>query len=136
MYGSCCCRNIEIRWQVIDLSLVPRACQCEYCRASKAAWVSKSGSRFKATIRKRELHRETTQGCGLARFHECSSCGDVVFVTAAIDGELYGALNASCMHNPQGFGPAISTEFGKQDSEQKVARWRSNWCHPVRIIAP
>ena len=134
LYGSCRCRNIEIRWQIIDLSLVPRACQCDYCRCRAAAWVSKSGSRFDATIRNSDLHREVTHGSGRARFHECSNCEEAVFVTAELDGELYGVLNANCLQNPQGFWSPVTTEFGTQSAEQKMERWRQNWCYPVRII--
>ena len=133
MFGSCHCKNIEIRWQIIDFSLVPRACQCEYCRSRSAAWVSKSGSRFVASIRNGDLHRVVTHGSGNAHFHECTHCGDPVFVTAEIDGELYGVLNANCLYNPQGFGTPVATDFGSQSPGEKLERWRSNWCYPVHI---
>lgn len=135
MYGSCSCKNIEIHWQTIDYSLVPRACQCDYCRSRQAAWVSKSGSKFEIRIHREALHRAATHGSGCAAFHECCHCGEVVFVTAEIDGALYGVLNANCLQNPQGFAPAVRTEFASQSAQQKIDRWRQNWCHPVRIVS-
>ena len=35
MYGGCDCKNIEIVWHIADQELVPRACQCEYCRVGR-----------------------------------------------------------------------------------------------------
>jgi|GEM_PF-5774064 len=75
-------------------------------------------------------------GSRSARFHECGSCGQVVFVTADIGGEVYGALNALCMKNKLGFPPALSTNYFSATAGQKRDRWRQNWCHPVTITIP
>ena len=133
MRGRCECGNIEVDWQVVDYSLAPRACQCDYCRERGAAWVSKSGSRFTATVHRPEQHRVATHGSGRARFHECTHCGQPVFVTAEIDGDLYGVLNAGCLRNPQGFPLPVEMDFSGQDPDQKRERWQRNWCGPVRL---
>jgi hypothetical protein len=91
--------NIEICWQITDYSLVPRGCPCDYCAQKSAAYVSKSGSRFAVIIHNSALHRTVQNGSHQAHFRECAHCGDVVFVTAQIEGETYGALNAHCLHN-------------------------------------
>ena len=36
MHGSCRCKNIAVEWQTVDYSVVPRQCQCEYCKAKSA----------------------------------------------------------------------------------------------------
>lgn len=131
--GHCRCRNIEVHWQLVDYSLVPRRCQCEYCLARDAAYVSKAGSRVDITIHKPALHEIHQQGSMSASFHECGHCHDLVLVTAEIDGELFGALNANCLHNPRGFGESVAMTLYDQSAEQKIARWRQNWCHPVFI---
>ena len=131
--GSCDCNNIEIKWHTVDHSLVPRACQCDYCRGKSAAYVSKSGTRFDVTIRRDKLHKTVRHGSNSADFHECANCDQVIFVTAEISGELYGALNANHLNNKLGFSASVATEFVPQSAEEKRERWRQNWCHPVVI---
>ncbi len=131
--GSCGCNNITFSWHNVDLSLVPRQCGCDYCAAKGAAYISKSGTRVKATIRNQALHAVKHHGSGQAAFHECSHCGDVVFATAEIDGDLYGALNAQCLDKRERFPEAIQVNFSDQSPQDKLDRWRQNWCYPVLI---
>lgn len=129
--GGCQCRNIELRWQCVDLSLVPRACQCAYCRSKGASYVSKSGTRVTVSIRNPNLHTTVRHGSEQADFHECIHCGELVLVTSEIDGETYGALNASCIDNPRGFSPSVATDTRASSAADKQARWRANWCGPI-----
>lgn len=134
MSGGCKCNNIQIIWHTVDHSLVPRACQCDYCLLKSAAYVSRSGTRFEVLIQRSELHRTVRQGSNCAVFHECGNCDQLVFVTADIDGELFGALNANHLRNKFGFPDALTTTYSDQTAEQKRERWRLNWCCPVRMI--
>lgn len=128
MRGNCSCKDIQITWQLVDHSLVPRACQCNYCISKSAAYVSKSGSRFEVLISNHKQHNIIQHGSNSADFHECGNCGQVAFVTAEIDGELYGALNANLLHNNFGFAEAVKANFSNQSAEQKMERWQKNWC--------
>ena len=133
MRGHCRCNNIEVLWRTVDFSVVPRACQCSYCRAKGAAYVSKSGTSVNVRIHHQGLHRIIQHGSNNAEFHECGRCGDVVLVSVEIDGEIYGALNAHCMTNRFEFSPGQIVDYAGQSVEQKRLRWRQNWCYPVRI---
>lgn len=133
--GACRCKNLQLSWQTVDYSVVPRACQCAYCVAQGAAYVSKSGSAFSARIAHPTQYRVVTHGSGLAQFHECTHCSDLVFVSVDIDGDCYGAINSRCLVNPRGFADAVPFDFSGQSDEQKQQRWRQNWCSPVRITS-
>jgi hypothetical protein len=133
MRGSCSCNNIEVVWHTVDYSVVPRACQCDYCRAKGAVYASKSGTAMEVLIHKVDLHRIITHGSGVARFHECGNCTELVFVTADIDGEMYGALNAACLKNKLGFSGAVVADYSGDSAAERRERWRQHWCHPVRI---
>jgi hypothetical protein len=133
--GSCKCNNIEIIWHNVDRSLVPRECQCDYCVAKGVSYVSKSGTRVEVQIRKENLHHIHQQGTMSAKFHECMSCGELVFVTAEIEEELYCSLNASCIKNPFEFGASIKMQLHNQTETERRRRWRENWCHPVLITS-
>lgn len=133
IYGHCDCRNIEVIWHTVDYSVAPRACQCDYCLARDAAYVSKAGTRVEVSIHNSKLHRIVRQGSESAEFHECGNCGRIVLATVELDGELYGALNANQLKNPRGFASPVKTDWSGQSAAQKLERWRQNWCHPVRI---
>lgn len=133
MRGSCKCRNIEVWWRTVDYSAVPRQCLCEYCREKSVCYVSKAGTRVDVTIRDARLHKTVRQGSNTAVFHECGNCGVLVLVTADIDGEVYGALNANCLDNPLGFCAAVEMDFSAQAAGDKMDRWKANWCRPVCI---
>lgn len=131
--GGCKCNNIQILWHTIDRSLVPRECQCCYCLFNRFSYVSKAGTRFNVSIHREALYSIHQQVMGGARFHRCENCGELVFATSEIEGELYGALNANCLNNPSGFGASVNTNFSTQTPLQKKKEWRQNWCYPVAI---
>ena len=131
--GRCACGNLQLHWQTVDYSIVPRACQCAYCLKRGARWVSKSGTRFAVSARDPNACHVARQGSGIAEFHECLSCGSVVAVTALIDGNTYGALNSACLHNPRGFVSSVSTNPSALSPDEKRARWQDNWCCPAEV---
>jgi hypothetical protein len=131
--GGCQCGNLQVVWKTVDYSVAPRACQCEYCRRHGAAYVSKAGTAFSAHIARPAQYRVVHHGSGMAQFHECSHCGELVFVTAQLNGDCYGALNAACLGNPLGFAEPVCVQLAAQTPEQKTQRWLETWCRPVRI---
>ena len=133
MRGSCKCNNIDVSWHTVDYSVVPRKCQCQYCMEKDASYVSKSRSRVVIHIHNAKLHKSVQHGTNSAIFHECGHCGELVFVTADIGGDIFAALNANCLENRRGFSDPVVTNFSNQSAEERIERWRRNWCHPVII---
>ena len=121
IHGGCDCNNIEIFWYIYGQTLVPRACQCEYCSSRSAAYVSRPDTGFEATIHSSESHRPIQHGSNSAIFHECSTCEQVVFVTAEVDGELYGALNANQFNDQSVVTAPVKLNFSSQSGEEKRA---------------
>ena len=134
--GRCQCGNFNIRWQTVDLSLVPRACSCDFCRPRDAAYVSKSGTSFRVSVNNRQLHKVTTHGSQQARFHLCGYCDDLVCVTAEFDGVTYGALNARLLNKPEKMNEPAVVDYSDNDASMKRDRWQANWCSPVSIDPP
>jgi hypothetical protein len=133
IYASCDCKNIEVFWCVGDLELVPRACQCEYFRSKSAAYVSQPNTKFEATVRNVESHKQIQHGSYSAIFHECSICEQVVFVTAEMDGHRFGALNADRFIDQSVVSAPVKMDFRSQSGKDKRERWRQNWCRPVQV---
>jgi len=133
MRGSCSCNNILFSWKNIDFSIVPRRCGCTYCADKKAAYVSKSGTLVEVGVRQSQFHSVKHHGSGLAEFHECTNCGDLVFVSVLIKAETYCALNVNCLEKRDRFPEAVDVNFSDQPPEVKLERWKLNWCHPVLV---
>ena len=130
MRGKCSCGNIKFDWQNIDASLVPRTCQCLYCRNNNLTYVSKSGTRLSITIKRPQWHLIEHQGTGTADFHRCRFCNDVVLVTAVINNETFGVINRHCVQNVD-FPPPVALDFAEETREKRCERRFQNWCTPV-----
>ena len=133
MRGSCRCNNIQLSWRNVDYSLVPRACGCQYCGPRGAAYVSKSGTQVTVTARKPKLVRQQRHGSQQATFYECAYCNDIVLAASTIDGETYGAINVQCLDRQSRFPPPVQADVCGQSPEEKLRRWRSNWCSPATV---
>lgn len=112
MRGGCRCGNIQLDWRSVDLSIVPRACACDFCRTRAVLWVGKAGT-------------ET------ARFHECGHCDTLVLASCGIDGLCHGVLNANCLVNPAGFAAPVPLVLADEPLAERLERRRRNWCCPV-----
>jgi hypothetical protein len=132
IHGGCDCGNIKIVWNVDEPPRAPRACQCDYCTAQQASYVSAPGSGFSATIRRPEHHRIIHQGTETADFHECSVCNRLVFVSSNIEGDIYGVINSRCLRD-LGLETPVHMQFTQESKQVRLERRRRNWCHPVHI---
>ena len=133
MRGGCPCGNVQFLWRNVDFSLVPRACNCDYCSGRGAAWLSKSRTALEVSVRNTRLQRFAEQGSMQARFHECTHCDTVVWVGTRIDGEIYGAVNLACLRDSERFIPPRPVVLTELTAEEKLSRWQQNWCCPVTI---
>jgi len=135
MIGSCKCKNLIIDWKIRDLSLIPRACQCDYCRESKIQWVSKSGSNFSLTVRYSNKYQVDKNGTSLASFHKCLNCQEVVAISSTINNKNYGAINVQCLSQSNRFPCAKKVTPEKNlTGKSRQNMWQQNWCYPVEII--
>lgn len=135
MLGGCRCKNITFDWHIRDFSLVPRACQCNYCVSKNAAYVAKPGSKFSLTIMHAKIHHQHTQGSRSATFHECRLCHELVAVTCTIDGQNYGVINANVLAQRKRFPNAKAVQFTVKPKilADRLQQRKLNWSSPVTI---
>ena len=133
LHGSCACNNIQFIWHCDNSRLTPRACQCSYCLAHNAAYVTQAGSPVAIHINNQLFHATHQHGSHSAVFHECTKCQQVVFVSADIEGEIYAALNSQCLHQQNQLLAPVKRNFSQQSAKQKKQRWQQNWCKPTTI---
>ncbi|MEO0972096.1 MAG: aldehyde-activating protein [Pseudomonadota bacterium] len=103
----------------------PRACDCDYCQALGAAYLSAPGARI--DVRSERTLRRERQGSEQAEFLRCSGCGDLLAVIADFEGELRGAVNAQRLEGRAALAPSQPASPKLLDGGTKRERWQSLW---------
>lgn len=127
--GGCHCG--AVRWEFEGRqtlsTLAPRACDCDFCRRHRAAWVSDPDGRLRIRASKDALQRYR-QGSGQAEFLLCRDCGVLVAVVARSDNErLLGAANRNAFDAPAQFGDETVVSPRLLAADAKLARWTQAW---------
>jgi hypothetical protein len=124
---TCSCNNFSIEWNTKVEKHIARQCACEYCKSSKAEFLSDPDSSVFYKVNDEHKHKIIKHGHKTAEFHECTNCG-VIVVTSKMDEELYCVINAKALniHNY-----VLDTKLKKYDHEtmqDRLTRRQSNWC--------
>ena len=135
--GGCHCGSL--RWQFATakalVDVVPRACDCDYCRRHRAAWVSDPTGQLRIQAHAAKLQRYR-QGSGQADFLLCRDCGVLVAVVARADhGRLLGAVNRNAFDLRDAFEADTVVSPQRLAVETKLERWSQLWT-PTEIDEP
>jgi hypothetical protein len=135
--GGCHCGGLHIEFSTHADSahLVPRACDCAFCRKHGAAWVSDPAGRLRIAIAETQVLASYEQGSQTARFRLCARCGVLVAVTYAHGDRLFGAVNATCLDDPTAFGSPVPASPQRLSCEEKTDRWVRLWIPGVELFA-
>jgi hypothetical protein len=133
MYASCDCKNIEIDWLDTGQVLIPRACQCDYCKTIEAHYVSTADTKIRVTIHDEDRVKIVQHGTETADFFECIICEKLVFASSVIDGVIYGVINSGCLQNKKLLKEPQAFSYEGESLEQRLKRRQKNWCSPVVI---
>lgn len=131
--GGCHCGllRLEFRTATDPARLVPRACDCAFCRAHGAAWLSDPAGALAIAEGRAGAMREYRQGSGAARFLFCGGCGVLVAVVYRHADGVHGAVNAGCLEARDGFAPAVAASPQSLSPAEKTARWLALWIPQV-----
>ena len=133
--GGCHCGRLGLAFETAQTaaSLVPRACDCSFCRKHGAAWVSDPDGALTLTAREMDGWGEYRQGSETARFLLCRDCGVLVAVVFAHEGRVYGAANATCLEDAAMLGSTVAASPQRLSPMEKVARWQQLWIPDVHL---
>lgn len=132
--GGCHCGNLAFELELPEPPRVynPRACDCDFCRAHGAAYLSDPGGKLVIRVKDPASLGRYRQGSGTAACLFCKSCGVLIGVACEIDGELYATVNVRAVHGAE-FGPEQTVSPKTLTAEEKIRRWREAWFSGVRI---
>jgi len=132
--GSCHCHRLQLalHGSLQPAETSPRACDCSFCQAHAAAWVSDSEGELVVTASDAEALGRYRQGSESAEFLFCRHCGVLLAVVFATDDGMRGAVNVRCLADAGEFAPTQTVSPQQLPPEERRERWRRLWT-PVRI---
>ncbi|MCB1859545.1 MAG: aldehyde-activating protein [Gammaproteobacteria bacterium] len=135
IYGGCYCGNITYAAELADSprSYTTRTCDCDFCTAHGASYVSDSKGKLALEIKSEKETSRFRQGSGIVDFLICRNCGVVVGACYEEGGILYGAINSKSVRKKLAFGESISVSPKKLNDSEKVKRWKEIWFPNVRL---
>ncbi|SDR01254.1 Uncharacterized conserved protein [Pseudoxanthomonas sp. CF385] len=132
--GGCHCGAIALAFStaLVPANTAPRACDCSFCRAHGAAWVSDADARLSIHAHRPDRLHRYRQGSLAAQFLLCADCGVLVAVVFEEGDRTYAAVNACCLAARDAFAPVVPASPQTLAPEEKTARWRQLWISDVR----
>ena len=133
--GGCHCGAITLAFStaLTPETTSPRACDCSFCRAHGAAWISDPAGQLVIRAQVDRLRRYR-QGSLAAQFLLCGECGVLVGVLHE-DGERgYAAINAACLEARDAFAASVPASPRTLSADEKTTRWRQLWVGDVRLV--
>jgi hypothetical protein len=132
--GSCHCQRLQLalHGSLEPAETSPRACDCSFCQAHGAAWLSDPEGELVITASDAEALGRYRQGSESAEFLFCRHCGVLLAVVFATDDGMRGAVNVRCLANAAEFALPQTVSPQQLPAEERRARWRKLWT-PVRI---
>ncbi len=128
MYSSSCsCGKIQVKLS-LPKSLsqyTPRACDCDFCTARNASYLSDPEGRLQIT--ETEELDQLMQGSEQAIFWQCKSCHDLIGVTHEFENGLQGAVNANLFAESYKLQNSVPVSPKTLSPEEKRERWREGW---------
>lgn len=133
--GGCHCGalRLSLHSAMAPAQTAPRACDCDFCRAHGAAWLSDADGELRLQVADAEALARYRQGSGSADFLLCRGCGVLVAVVFD-DGEgMRAAVNFRCLERAGEFAATQPVSPRQLPPEQRRDRWRRLWIPRVRI---
>jgi hypothetical protein len=128
LVGGCHCGRVRVALKTARTAeeLVPRACDCSFCRKHGAAWLSDPFGTLKVDAQETRGFHMYRQGSETADMLMCVRCGVLVAVVFEHDDGVFGAINAACL---EGIALPASVAVSPQrlSAAEKIERWRALW---------
>ena len=128
--GGCHCGNLRWHFETTRTlgEFAPRACDCDFCRRHRAAWVSDPQGALQIEACNDAGLQRYRHGSQQAEFLVCRTCGVLVAVVACSeDGQLIGAVNGNAFDQHHGFAEETTVSPRLLPARAKLDRWTQLW---------
>lgn len=135
LQGGCHCGQVQLGFDtgLAPDATSPRACNCSFCVAHGAAWLSDAQGGLRVRVLRGGSLARYRQGSGSAQFLLCRDCGVLVAVVFEDAGILCGAVNVRCLARADEFAATTPVSPMQLPAAARRERWRSLWIPRVRI---
>ncbi len=133
--GSCHCGRLHIALATrrAFARIVPRACDCSFCRKHGSVWISDPAGQLRISASDADALREYEQGSNAAKFLLCGRCGVLVAAIFRHASRLYGVANAGCLDGNAALGAPVPASPQSLGADEKIARWQQLWIPDVLL---
>jgi hypothetical protein len=132
--GGCHCGNIRVELELTRSAGTynPRACDCDFCRKHRAAYVSDPQGSLLIQIRDERDCGRYAQGSGQAELLVCRHCGVLIAPLYREAGRVYAAVNVNVLEGVA-FGAQQTASPKALAAADKVKRWKDLWFSNVTL---
>ncbi len=139
--GGCYCGNLRFTLStgMTAGDMVPRACDCSFCRKHDARALSDPDGHLKISVAESDQLGKYRFGTGFTDFLICRRCG--VYIGAFMpDGDPNGAAGyanvmANALDAPDAISRApVAVHRSSEDGDEKRRRRRINWTPATLVI--
>ena len=127
--GGCHCGNITVTFTTdkAPADIVPRACQCSFCRKHSTRALSDAAGHIHLEVEDPALLGRYRFGLKIGDYIFCRNCG--VYVSAYMDDgdRAYANVMANAMDDRDAWAPAEAISYGGEDEAGKRERRRHKW---------
>jgi hypothetical protein len=111
----------------------PRACDCQFCTAHGAAYLSDEKGSLSITIQNEGEISRYKQASGICDFLVCRNCGVLTNVLFQDGHDIYGSINVRSVSNHKAFSEAEKAHLVDLSDEERIQRWKRIWFPNVTI---
>jgi hypothetical protein len=135
LHGRCHCGRSRLVFStaIAASALIPRACDCAFCRKHGAAYLSDPAGRLQVRSDPGAGLHAYRQGANNARFLLCDDCGVLLAVVYDAGERVYGAVNARCLDEEETLPDAVAVSPQSLSPDERIARWIGLWIPDVDL---
>lgn len=127
--GGCHCGNITVTFTTdkAPSAIVPRACQCSFCRKHATRALSDNAGHIHIDVKDESKLGRYRFGLKVGDYVFCKNCG--VYVSAFMqDGDrAWANVMANAMDDREAWAPAEPITYGTESEPEKRERRRHKW---------
>jgi hypothetical protein len=128
-HGACGCGAVTFTYRCPKplAELQARACQCEYCRPRRQAYVGDPDGSLRVRVRDQRYLYAHRFGTGTADFIHCAVCNHQVFVRSEIEGHTYALVCVEALQDHPQLGSHEPVDFEGESVEERLRRRARSW---------